>query len=395
MNRSTDFDRNVNRRGSRSVKWREAEETPARDLLPMSVADLDFLAPPAVVTALERQASLGVYGHSTRGTRFYDAIERWLERRHAWRVDRSWVCPCPGVVPALHGAIRAVSRPGQGVVVQTPVYYPFFSAVTDNDRRLLDSPLRQGQAGWEIDFDDLGRKLARARVLLLCNPHNPVGRVWRPEEIAEIGRLCERHDVTIVSDDIHADLSFSQYTPVARDDVALAGRTITALSPSKTFGLSALHTAYCVIADDGARRSFEREMRRMGYFWGNIFGDTALQTVYLECESWLESLLGYLQRNRAAVQDAFGEHRGIRLMPIEGTYLAWLDFRPTGLSEEEVSRVLLDEARVELEEGSIFGAAGTGFQRLNFATQASVLHKGLKRIRRAFAAWEGGAASLR
>jgi cysteine-S-conjugate beta-lyase len=389
MNLSADFDRDVDRRGSRSVKWGGAEQAAGRGLLPMSVADLDFLAPPAVVTALERQASLGSYGYSNRGARFYDAIERWLERRHTWRIDRSWVCPCPGVTPALHGAIRAMSRPGQGVVVQTPVYYPFFSAVTDNDRRLLDSPLREGKTGWEINFDDLDRKLARARILLLCNPHNPVGRVWRHEELAEIGRLCESHDVAIISDDIHADLSFSQYTPIARDDAALARRVITVLSPSKAFGLSALHTAYCVIANDVARRAFEREMRRMGYFWGNIFGDTALQTAYLECESWLDSLLGYLRRNRTAVQDAFGDHSGIRSMPIEGTYLAWLDFRGTGLSEEEVSRILLDEARVELERGSIFGAVGSGFQRLNFATQAPVLSEGLKRIRQAFAAWDG------
>jgi cysteine-S-conjugate beta-lyase len=388
MSTPVDFDEDVDRRGSRSVKWgdadADADASGAR--LPMSVADTDFLAPRPVIAALKRQAALGLFGYAARGDRFEEAIVRWLERRHRWRVERAWVCPCPGVVPAVHGAIRALSRPGDGVVVLTPAYYPFFSAVTDNDRRLLESPLRQGSAGWELDFDDLDRQLARARVLLLCNPHNPVGRVYRPEELSEIGRRCERHDVAIVSDDIHGDLTFAPYTPIARDDAARARRTITALSPSKTFGLSSLHTAYCVIVDEAMRRAFTHEMKRLGYYWGNIFGDTALQAAYLEGEAWLDALLGHLRRNRALVAEAFSGRNGIVASPIEGTYLAWLDFRPTGLPEEEVCRRLCDVARVELDRGRLFGAPGLGFQRLNFATTTPRLHEGLARITRAFAA---------
>jgi len=392
MSARAGFDRVVDRHGSRSVKWGASSEPLARDaILPMSIADIDFLAPPAVVAALERQAALGVYGYAARGDAFYASIARWLDRRHEWRVDRSWICPCPGVVPALHAAIRAVSRPGDGVVVQTPVYYPFFSAVTTNGRTVIESPLRVGRAGWEIDFADLDAALARARVLVLCNPHNPVGRVWRRDELAEIARLCDRHEVTIVSDDIHADIAFSPYTPIARGGGAPARRTITAFSPSKTFGLSSLHTAYCVISEDALRRAFEAETARMGYFWGNVFGDTALEVAYREGEPWLDALLGYLKGNLAYLEDAFRDHPSIRVTAVEGTYLAWLDFRGAGLDEDSVCDLLTRDARVALDRGSLFGAPGAGFQRLNFATPARLLREGIRRIQRALPA--GGRAA--
>lgn len=381
-----DFDRVVDRRGSRSVKWGRSSDPVAADaVLPMSIADIDFLAPPAVVEALERQAALGVYGYAARGDAFYAAIARWLDRRHAWRVERSWICPCPGVIPALHAAVRAASRPGDAVVVQTPVYYPFFSAVAANGRALVESPLRLGRAGWEIDFAGLDRALAGARVLVLCNPHNPVGRVWRRDELAEIARLCDRHDVTVVSDDVHGDVAFSPYTPIARDLPAAARRTITASSPSKTFGLSSLHTAYCVIPDDDLRRAFEAETAKMGYFWGNVFGDTALEVAYREGEAWLDALLAYLRENRRVLEDAFRDHPSVRVTALEGTYLAWLDVRGARLDEDAVCR-LLNEARVALDRGSLFGAPGVGFQRLNFATPARVLREGIRRVLRALPA---------
>jgi cystathionine beta-lyase len=384
-----DFDTLLERRGTHSVKWDGMKAFLGRDdVIPMWVADMDFPSPEPVVKALERRAAFGVYGYVQRGEAFFESIQQWFARRHDWRIERSWIVPCPGVVPAMHSAIRALSRPGDGVVVQTPAYYPFFSAVTSHGRVLLESPLREEGGRYQMDFDDLARKLERARVLVLCNPHNPVGRVWRPDELATLAELCRRADVKVISDDIHCDIAFARYTPLLASQPGLAERTLTVCSPSKTFGLSSLHTAFVVAPDPALKKAFEAELHGTGYFWGNLFGDAALEAAYLEGAPWLEALLAYLGRNLRAIEDALRGHAGIRVVPTEGTYLSWLDFRGTGLSEEEVTRRLLEEAGVGLEKGSVFGAAGVGFQRLNFATPRALVDRALERILAAFKPWE-------
>lgn len=384
-----DFDTLLERRGTHSVKWDGMKDFLGRDdVLPMWVADMDFPSPEPVVKALEQRAAFGVYGYVQRGAAFFESIQQWFARRHDWRIERSWIVPCPGVVPAMHSAIRALSRPGDGVVVQTPAYYPFFSAVTSHGRVLLESPLREESGQYRMDFDDLARKLERARVLVLCNPHNPVGRVWRPDELATLAELCRRADVKVISDDIHCDITFTRYTPLLASQPGLAERTLAVCSPSKTFGLSSLHTAFVVAPDPALKKVFEAELHGTGYFWGNLFGDAALEAAYLEGAPWLEALLGYLGRNLRAIEDALGGHAGIRVVPTEGTYLSWLDFRGTGLSEEEVTRRLLEGAGVGLEKGSVFGTAGVGFQRLNFATPRALVDRALERIVAAFKDWE-------
>lgn len=377
-----DFDRVIDRTGTRSVKWDRVRDRAG--VLPMWVADMDFRAPAPVVRALEERARFGVYGYTARGEDFAELIRAWLWRRHRWAVEPRWICPSPGVMAGLHAAIRAATRPGDAVVVQTPVYPPFFSAVTENGRRLVESPLRCQDGRYTVDLADLESKLAGAGALVLCNPHNPVARVWRPDELAAMAELCRRHGAALISDDIHCDVALDRYTPVAAGREAMGERLITLSSASKTFGLAGLNTAFAVVAGEELRARLSAELARCGFSHGNLFGDTALRVSFAEGEPWLDALLGYLRRNRALLEAAFGPAGPVRLSPIEGTYLAWLDFRATGLSEDEVTRLLLEEARVDLMRGSAFGERGRGFQRLTFACPAAALREGIDRIRAAF-----------
>lgn len=379
-----DFDRVPDHEGTGSIKWEAAARVSGRrPVLPMWVADIDFPSPRPVVDALARRAELGLFGYHERGDGFYDAIRGWLGERHGWPVERAWIRPCPGVVPGVRAAIRALCRPGDAVVVQTPAYFPFFSAVTDPGCELVENPLRQRGGRYEIDFADLDRKLERARVLLFCNPHNPVGRVWTEEELAELGALCRARGTLVVSDDIHADLAFTRYTPLARARGDLAERVVTLGSPSKSFGLTSLHTAYCVASSRELADAVEREIGATGYHFGNVFGDLALETAYTRGRPWLDALVAHLRGNLRAIEAALGGRSWASPAAIDGTYLAWLDFRPSGLAEEEVTR-RLEEAGVLLMDGRVFGAAGAGFRRMNFATSRALLSEALARITEAF-----------
>lgn len=380
------FDQVIERRGTSSVKWDLTETFLGyKDVLPFGVADMDFRSPPQVIDAVVRRAQVGVYGYTDRSDAFYEAIQHWFDRRHDWHVERGWISPNPGVVPSVHTAIRAYAHAGDKVVLLTPAYYPFFSAITENGLRLAESRLVCDGYAYSIDFDDLEKQLREAKLLIFCNPHNPVGRVWRRAELEKVAELCLRHGVLIVSDDIHCDLVLSErYTPIASIDDAVAKRTVTCLSPSKTFNLSGFQTSFVVIPDQELFAQFEREKHKTGYFFGNILGDVALTAAYLHGEPWLEALLPYLRANLDYLTGAFANHPGIRLIVPEGTYLAWLDFRPTGLPEEKVSQLLGEQAGVGLERGSIFGAAGTGFQRLNFATRRQILRQGVEQIMQVF-----------
>jgi cystathionine beta-lyase len=233
-----------------------------------------------------------------------------------------------------------------------------------------------------MDLDDLDRQLASAELLILCHPHNPVARVWSRDELCRVAELAQRHEVMVVSDDIHCDIVLEGvYEPLVVAEPALAERTLTCCSPSKTFGLAGLNTAFTVVSDDRMRRRFTRELQRCGFHWGNIFGDAALIAAYSHGGPWLDALLEELRSNRSLVVDALGGLPGVRVLPVEGTYLAWIDLRGTGLGEEEILRRLMDEAKVGLEKGSDFGPEGLGYQRLNFATPRALLEPGLARIR--------------
>jgi cystathionine beta-lyase len=378
------FDQVVERRGTASVKWDLTEAFLGyQDLLPLSVADMDFRSPPEVIAAVSERAQQGVYGYHARVDAFYESIRQWFGKRHGWPIAREAVSATPGVVPSIHTAIRAFADPGDTALLLTPTYYPLFSAVTENGLQLVESPLIEAGGAYAIDFEDLETKLPGVRLLLFCNPHNPVGRVWRVDELARIVELCRRYNVLIISDDIHCDLLLSgSYTPIATIDPA--AEIVTCLSPSKTFNLSGFHTSFVVIQDQQRLAQFEREKHRLGYYFGNILGDVALIAAYTHGEPWLDALLDYLRANLAYLTSALDGHRQLRLLQPEGTFLAWIDFRLTGLPEQEVARRLAEQAGIGLERGSVFGVDGTGFQRLNFATSRRVLQQAVEALLKVF-----------
>jgi len=383
------FDRRIDRTATASVKWDGRRETfGSEDVIPLWVADMDFAAPPCVLEALSRRLAHGVFGYTRVPTTFAEAIASWLTRRHGWAVRPEWVVPCPGVVFALHVAVRAFAAPGAGVITQPPVYYPFYRAVESAGRVVVRNPLSVVQGRHEMDLADLDAGLAAgSRLVMLCSPHNPGGRVWSREELASVLDAAARYDALVVSDEIHADLVFegARHVPVA----SLPGadtRVITLSGPTKAFNFPGIPIGYAVIQAADLRARFQDELRRISAPTPSIFAFDALEAAYREGEGWLAEALAYLQGNRGEVERFCRERLpALRAMHPEGTYLSWIDFRGLGLSENDLNERLVREARVGLSRGSAFGAEGTGFMRLNFGCPRSLLEESLGRIAGAFA----------
>jgi cystathionine beta-lyase len=379
-----DFDRLIDRRGRASVKWDLLGKLFGReDLLALWVADSDFPAPAAVVDALRWRADHPFYGYTFPPDSWYEAIQSWLRRRHGWEVECDWIIFSPGVVPALHLAVQTFTEPGTPVVFQPPVYGPFLQAITAAGRVPSPNPLVVTPTGYRIDFDHLAACLAGARLLLFCSPHNPVGRVWSADELRQLGDLCLRNGVTIVADEIHADLVFPEHrhTPLATLGPELAAATITCMSASKTFGLAGLVNAFLIIPDLGLRKRLLAAQSRVGMKLANLFGLTATEAALYYCGDWVDELRTYLAGNRAFLMEFLrAELPAISCVPPEGTYLAWLDCRNWELSPDELKAFLVDEARLALEDGRNFGPEGAGWQRLNFACPRSLLKQGLERL---------------
>ena len=389
-----DFDRPLDRRNTCSLKWDYCERFFGEpDVIPMWVADMDFPAPPPVVEALTARAAHPAYGYALVPESFWAAITNWLKTRHGWEVKRDWLTRGPGVVPSLNFCVRALTQPGDGVVVQTPVYFPFFSAVEKNGRRLVRNSLRYEDGRWTMDFDDLARKLDDgARLLILCSPHNPVGRVWTREELAEVGRLCRERDVVIVSDEIHADIVFEPHVhvPFATLSPDLAERTITCWAPSKAFNVPGLNTSFVVAANRKLLDLYRLESQRAGLELGNIFGLAALEAAYTHGAEWLDEAVAYIAGN----VDFTAEFVRARLPALdfvrpEGTFLALLDCRRLGLDEKALEEFFLRRAKVYFSAGSTFGDELTGFVRMNLACPRSTLRDALERIERALREFGG------
>lgn len=384
---SIDFDRAISRDGTCSVKHDGRSAyfgTP--NVLPLWVADMDFAAPEAVTRALAERAAHPVYGYSFYPDSLYEALTGWLKKRHGWEVQREWIVMAPGVVPSLYATVMACTEPGDSVIVQPPVYFPFFSAVTTNGRRLVQNPLRLEQGRYRLDFEHLEQCAAEgARLLLLCSPHNPVGRVWSKSELSELLRIARRYDLTILSDEIHADLVYpgQAHTALAvlADDT---DQIITAVAPSKTFNIPGLGLS-CLIAPDPAHRA---ALRKVFDSWhsGNFnpFSIAAFEAAYRGGEAWLDSLLAYLAGNLDFVGVYLTAHLpGIRLIQPEGTYLLWLDCRELKMSDAELREFFVKMARVGMNPGTVFGCGGSGFMRLNIASPRSVIADALARIAQA------------
>ncbi|HEX5338051.1 MAG TPA: pyridoxal phosphate-dependent aminotransferase [Gallionella sp.] len=387
---STDFDRDIPRNGTSSVKHDgRAAYFGTPDVVPLWVADMDFAAPEAVTRALAERAAHPVYGYTFYPDSLYDALIAWLKKRHGWTVQREWIVMAPGVVPSLFASVMAFAQQGEGVIVQPPVYFPFFSAVTTNQRRLIQNPLRLDQGRYSMDFVHLERCAAEgARLLLLCSPHNPVGRVWSRAELEEVLRIARRYDMTILSDEIHADLIYpgERHTALA----TLAGesdKVITAVAPSKTFNIPGLGLSCLIVPDPAQRDALKNvfEMLHMGNT--NPFSIAAFEAAYRGGEAWLDSLLVYLRDNRDFVCGYLAAHLpAIRVIPAAGTYLLWLDCRELNLSDAQLRDFFVQQAGVGMNPGTVFGKGGSGFMRLNIASPRHVIAAALARIARAHGA---------
>lgn len=373
-----DFDRIVDRSGSGSLKW---DRYAGRDVLPLWVADMDFAAPPAVLAALQQRLDHGVFGYTHAPDELVEVILARLWERHRWRVEAEALVWLPGLVVGLNVACRAVGEEGSEVLSMTPIYPPFLSAPKLSGRKLATVPMVQEGAQWLIDFEAMEAAITPAsRLLLLCSPQNPTGRVFSKEELGQLAEFCQRHDLILCSDEIHGDLVLEpdcEHLPTASLDAETAARTITLMAPSKTFNLPGLNCAFAIITDASLRRRFQRAMAGIVPYV-NLFGYVGALAAYRDSGDWHAALLDYLRDNRALVMDALGAMPGLQATCGEATYLTWIDARNTGLDDPAQ---FFEEAGVGLSDGAEFGAPG--FLRLNFGCPRSVLEQGLERMARA------------
>jgi len=396
------FDVVHDRRGTNSIKWdfsyddgvtNDAVTEPgigsASRPLPLSLSDMEFRTSPEIVAALEERVQHGIYGYTKPKEDYFQAITRWVANEYKWAIEQEWISITSGVMPAISMAIQAHTNRGDKIIIQPPVFYPFGSVVTNNGRVLLRNSLVLEDKKYVMDFDDLEEKAAdpRTRMLIFCSPHNPVGRVWSRQELARVGEICAAHDVLIVSDEIHCDLvySWSQFTTFGVIDDRILDRLIVCNSPSKSFNLPALKTATAIIPNPELREGFIKIQRNLEQLFStNVFGTLALQTAYEKGGPWLSRLREYLEGNYLFLDTYIKEHiPGVRLQPAEGLYLVWIDCRDLSLSEVDLKRLFVDQAKVLPVQGSTYGIEGEGFIRLNIACARGVLEEALSRIRRA------------
>lgn len=377
-----DFDAIHNRRSAGDIKYEPVDD--ADGLIPMWVADMDFMTAPCVETAVNQVARKGIYGYQSADAEYFRLVRSWYSRRFSFEIKEEWILPSPAVMYSVACAIRALTGEDDAVLILEPVYYPFANVIRANRRRLVVSELKNDGGVYKIDFDDFEKKIRENNVktLLFCSPHNPVGRVWTKAELERVAEICLRYDVTIISDEIHSDLVYApnRHIPFASLSEEVAARTVTCVAPTKTFNLAAIEASNIIISDDHIRKAVQREMRANCQMGVNAFGIAATKAVYSDGEKWLDELLAYLDKSRTILAEAFGQDGNIRVTAPAGTYLAWLDCKRLGLSDNALYDLLLYKAGVRLHKGSTFGSSGSGFMRLNFACPHSVLREAIGRI---------------
>lgn len=387
--RNLDFDTVIDRKGTKCLKYDFAVQRgrPA-DSLPLWVADMDFKTSSYIEDALVRQARHGIYGYTESDDAYFAAVQNWIKTHHGWLVQPEWLQKTPGIVFAIAVAVRACTQPGDAVLIQQPVYYPFSEVILDNDRKLVSSDLVPDAAGkYTIDFADFEAKIVanKVKLFLLCSPHNPVGRVWTREELLQLGRICQKHGVTVFSDEIHADFVWQGHHQVfAAADPAFADFTITATSPSKTFNIAGLQVSNIFIPNPALRQKFRHAYNASGYSQLNAAGLIAAEAAYRDGETWYEAVKIYLKANidytRAFLKTRLPQ---LRMTEPEGTYLVWIDFRALGLTTEKLEDLILHKAGLWLDSGAIFGATGQGFQRINIACPRATLTQALEQLEQA------------
>ncbi|MDR1641175.1 MAG: pyridoxal phosphate-dependent aminotransferase [Clostridiales bacterium] len=377
-----DFDELIDRTGTNSLKHDFAAQRGKPDgLLSLWVADMDFKSPPAVIEALERRARHGIFGYSDPRSSYGKAVTGWFKERLGCELDADWLVPAPGVVFALNMCVRAYTKPGDSCLIQSPVYYPFASSIIDNKRTLLTNSLVLENGQYRIDFDDLEEKMKRAKLFILCSPHNPVGRVWTREELVAMGELAKKYHTLVVSDEIHCDFVYSNNKHVMFSSLPFNDNLVLCTAPSKTFNLAGLHNANIFIPDKTLRQMYEDESNLTGISQLCLMGLDACEAAYLHGGPWLEDLLAYLKGNIDLVRSFLKEKLPkVKLIEPQGTYLLWLDFRELANSEEELERILVEKAKLWLDIGGMFGPEGKGFARMNVASPRSVIKEALERL---------------
>lgn len=389
------FDKIINRKGTNCLKYDFAVERgkPA-EVLPLWVADMDFQVSEEITKSLHAAVEHGIYGYTQPKDPYYNAIMNWMKKNHQWETKREWIVKTPGVVFALSAAVKAFTKPGDAVLIQNPVYYPFTNIIRDNDRRVIDNTLvyekrvTEGKSQYSIDYEDFERKIVQENIKLfiLCNPHNPVGRVWNREELQYLGEICLHHHVIVVSDEIHNDFVYPgfEHTVFANVDPRFAEFTVTCTAPSKTFNLAGLQISNIFISNETLREAFQKEIDKTGYDEPNALGAVACEAAYRGGQEWLDQLRAYLLENlnflRAYLQEKLPQ---IHLVEPEGTYLVWLDCSELGISGKELDQFIVEKAGLWLDGGAMFGPSGADFQRVNIACPRATLELALDKLKAA------------
>ena len=384
-----DFDTIIDRLPTSSSKWSyRKQRTGVEDVLPMWVADMDFACAPEIVEAVKARAAHPLYGYTVRSDAWHNGLINWMKKRHGWSgIQRDWICFSPGVVAGFNMTVQAYSQPGDKVVVQPPCYYPFFNAIRNNGRQILENPLKIVDGNYVMDYEDLEKKIdGRTKMIILCSPHNPVGRVWKRAELEQLVEVCEKKDIVIVSDEIHLDLVLGKvkHTPTASLSEKAMQRTVTLVAPSKTFNVAGLSTSSAIIPNKKLRDAFLNVLQNNSVGGGNIFGMVAQEAAYAKGEAWLEELLVYLRGNLKYLEQFIKEKiPRLKVYPLEGTYLVWIDCTSLGMNDVALNEFMLKKAKLWLDEGTLFGTGGSMFMRINIACPRNTLKTALERLEKA------------
>jgi cystathionine beta-lyase len=384
------FDKEIDRNNTSSMKWDfKAAHGHKEDILPLWLADMDFAAPPAVSEAMRAVADFNVYGYANITNAYFTSVQNWFTTRHGYSPRREWLVFTPGIVFALATAIRALTAPGDNVLIQPPVYYPFANMVKANGRRLFTNPLIYRDGRYEIDFDDFARKIQHAKLFILCSPHNPVGRVWHEEELLKMGGLCLQHGVPVICDEIHCDFVYEghRHHVFPTVDKRFGEQCVLMSAPSKTFNLAGLQSSNIFVQNKMTRARIQKEIDRTGAGLPNVAGLAATQAAYAHGAPWLDELISYLADSVAIVRRRLRQGgRGVTMVKLEGTYLAWLDCKALCLDDDALDAFMAGKAGLWLSRGDIFGKDGSGFMRMNLASPHAVITRAMDQLTGALSA---------
>lgn len=383
-----DFDKHIDRSGTSSVKH-DLKKTifGTEEVLPMWVADMDFETPDFIREAVKARAEHPVYGYTFRNDSYYQANIDWFKKQYDWEIEKDWIVFSPGIVPAVNMAVLALTNRGDKIIVQPPVYFPFFTAVSNHNRELVYNELIKEDGTYRMNFDQLEEQAVDARMLILCNPHNPVGRAWRKDELVKLADICIRHNLLVISDEIHADLVLPghKHTPFAGVHAGIKSSLLTMHAASKTFNLAGLATSSVIIEDETLRNQFKQFVEFLHVGMGNLFGAVATEAAFHEGEEWHKQMLQYVNGNISYFYDQLSDQLpDIKVFKPEATYMVWLDFSAFGLDDETLKKRLIQDAGLGLNAGIDFGAGGSGFMRINLACPRSMVEEAIQKIIKAF-----------